>query len=61
MPEAMRQVAEWSPMSWGLEGFLDVMLRGGGFAAIAPALAGLTTLGVVAILMAGVLNQRRID
>jgi len=61
MPETMRHVAEWSPMSWGLEGFLDVMLRGGGFAAIAPEVAGLTTLGVVAILLAGVLHQRRID
>jgi ABC-2 type transport system permease protein len=61
MPEGMRQVAEWSPMSWGLEGFLDVMLRGGGFAAIAPEAAGLTALGLVAILLAGVLDQRRID
>lgn len=61
MPEAMRQVAEWSPMSWGLEGFLDVMLRGGGLAAIAPEAAGLTGLGLVAILLAGVLDRRRID
>jgi ABC-2 type transport system permease protein len=61
MPEGMRQVAEWSPMSWGLEGFLDVMLRGGGLAAIAPEAVGLTALGLVAILLAGVLDQRRID
>jgi ABC-2 type transport system permease protein len=61
MPETMRQIASFSPMSWGLEGFLDVMLRGGGIKAIAPEAAGLTALGLVAILLAGVLHQRRID
>jgi ABC-2 type transport system permease protein len=61
MPETMRQIANLSPMSWGLEGFLDVMLRGGGLAAIAPEAAGLTALGLVAILLAGALHQRRID
>ena len=61
MPETMRHVAELSPMSWGLEGFLDVMLRGGGLAAIAPEAAGLTGLGLVAILLAGALYQRRMD
>jgi ABC-2 type transport system permease protein len=61
MPETMRQIASWSPMSWGLEGFLDVMLRGGGLGAIAFEAACLTALGLVAILLAGVLHQRRID
>lgn len=61
MPETMREIASWSPMSWGLEGFLDVMLRGGGLGAIAPEAAGLTALGLVAILLAGALHQRRID
>ena len=30
MPEALQHLALLSPMSWGLEGFLDILLRGGG-------------------------------
>ncbi len=30
MPTAMQQVAAFSPMGWGLEGFLDVFARGAG-------------------------------
>ena len=29
MPETMQQLANISPMSWGLDGFLDIFLRGG--------------------------------
>jgi ABC-2 type transport system permease protein len=29
MPAAMQQIARLSPMNWGLEGLLDVLLRGG--------------------------------
>ena len=61
MPPAMQQVANWSPMSWGLEGFLDVLLRSGGWAEIAPEALRLTALGALAILLAGWLLQRRID
>jgi len=31
MPKFMQDLAEYSPMSWGLEGFLEVFVRGGGF------------------------------
>lgn len=30
MPQVMQQLANISPMSWGLDGFLDIFLRGGG-------------------------------
>ncbi|RYY59945.1 MAG: ABC transporter permease, partial [Comamonadaceae bacterium] len=33
MPALMQRVAEWSPMNWGLEALLTVLLRGGGVAA----------------------------
>src|SRR5262249_38916295 len=36
MPAAMQSIAQWSPMSWGLEGFLDVLLRGGTLRDVAP-------------------------
>ncbi|MEJ0099222.1 MAG: ABC transporter permease [Pseudomonadota bacterium] len=61
MPETMRHVANFSPMSWGLEGFLDVMLRGGGLGSIVPEASGLVALGLVAILLAGWLHRRHID
>ena len=28
MPESMQKIAEYSPMSWGLDGFLDIFLSG---------------------------------
>ena len=30
MPETMQNLANISPMSWGLDGFLDIFLKGGG-------------------------------
>lgn len=36
MPALMQRVAEWSPMNWGLEALLTVLLRGGGVAATLP-------------------------
>jgi ABC-2 type transport system permease protein len=61
MPAAMQAVANWSPMSWGLEGFLDVLLRSGSLRDIAPEAAGLTTLGLTAILLAWLIQVRRSD
>lgn len=61
MPAAMQTVAKWSPMSWGLEGFLDVLLRSGSWTDIAPEAGSLTALGVAAILLAWRLQQQRID
>jgi ABC-2 type transport system permease protein len=36
MPELMRQISRFSPLNWGLEGFYDIILRGGGFLDIIP-------------------------
>ncbi len=41
MPPAMQRVADISPLSWGLEGFLDVFVRGGGVSAVLPEFTGL--------------------
>lgn len=61
MPVAMQHIAQWSPMSWGLEGFLDVMLRSGGLREIAPEALGLTMLGLIAILLAWFIQSHRSD
>jgi ABC-2 type transport system permease protein len=52
MPEAMQQITNVSPMAWGLQGFLDVLLRGGGTLDVLPEVAALTALGVVALAVA---------
>ena len=36
MPEVMQKIAAYSPMNWGLEGLLDVLLRGGEVAGVLP-------------------------
>ncbi len=59
MPAAMQAMAKWSPMSWGLEGFLDILLRNGTLRDIAPEAAALSSLGLVTLLMAWFIQARR--
>jgi ABC-2 type transport system permease protein len=59
MPVAMQAVAKWSPMSWGLEGFLDILLRNGTLRDIAPKAAALCSLGIVTLLLAWFIQSRR--
>jgi ABC-2 type transport system permease protein len=53
MPQAMREFADISPMSWGLEGFLDIFLRGLGAAAVLPESLTLAAFGVGLLFVAG--------
>jgi ABC-2 type transport system permease protein len=50
MPPVMQTLASYSPMNWGLEGLLTVLLRNGDLAAIAPEAS---KLAVFALLMLG--------
>jgi ABC-2 type transport system permease protein len=59
MPEAMRALSGYSPMSWGLDGFLELLLHGGGVRDIVPELLKLTALGLVAIAIALTLHRRQ--
>jgi ABC-2 type transport system permease protein len=45
MPPAMQQLAELTPFSWGLEGFLDIFIRGGGVHEIVPEVVRLLGFG----------------
>jgi ABC-2 type transport system permease protein len=58
MPEAMRNLSLLSPMSWGLDGFLDIILRNGGVADVLPECAVLAAFGATALAIA-VLAQLR--
>lgn len=58
MPTFMQNAARFSPMNWGLEALLAVLLRGGGVAAAAPQLARLL-LFALAMFAAAALVFRR--
>jgi ABC-2 type transport system permease protein len=52
MPPAMQQLAELSPFSWGLEGFLDIFIRGSGVHEILPEAGRLAGFGVACFTLA---------
>ena len=61
MPEAMQSVSWVSPMAWGLEGFLDVLLRQGGARDVLPEATAMVAFGLAALLVAAELFRRRAD
>jgi ABC-2 type transport system permease protein len=52
MPPAMQQLAELTPFSWGLEGFLDIFIRGGGVHEVLSEAAQLAGFGVACFVIA---------
>ncbi len=60
MPEFMREFANVSPMSWGLEGFLDVFLRRGTLNDVLYEVTGLLLFGLVSLLLAAVVFNYKI-
>lgn len=58
MPPSMQRLAEWSPMNWGLEALLNVVLRGGDIASTAPQLLRLSLFAALMFGIALVLFQR---
>jgi len=60
MPETMQKLADLSPMSWGLEGFLDVFLRNGDIGDVWPKALALIGLGMVMLGVTSVILKRRL-
>ncbi|MDT8317176.1 MAG: ABC transporter permease [bacterium] len=52
MPPLMQSMAELSPLSWGLEGFLDIFVRNGNVTDIIPELSMLLTFGLICLSIA---------
>ncbi|MBK8180447.1 MAG: ABC transporter permease [Planctomycetes bacterium] len=52
MPAAMQEISLYSPMAWGLEGFLDIFLRHGGLAAVGDEVLKLAAFGAASLLLA---------
>jgi ABC-2 type transport system permease protein len=59
MPQMMQDFSWVSPMTWGLEGYLDLFLRGGSVGDILPECAGLMTFAFIMFGLALVISSRR--
>jgi ABC-2 type transport system permease protein len=59
MPGFMQDLANISPMSWGLEGFLDIFLRNGGVSDVLPESLSLFIFGVIMLTLTVFLLRRQ--
>lgn len=59
MPPVMQDISMFSPMAWGLEGFLDILLRSGGVQEILPEAGGLFALAVVLLGLSVFISKKR--
>ncbi len=60
MPESMQKLADISPMSWGLDGFLDIFIRNGDVFMIANESILLLLFGTTALIISMIILQTRI-
>jgi ABC-2 type transport system permease protein len=60
MPPLMQNVATYSPMNWGLEGLLNVLLRNGDLASVLPQVARLGLFSALMLTMGFWLFRRRL-
>lgn len=60
MPDSMQTLANISPMSWGLDGFLDIFLRAGDITMVADESLLLLTFGSAAFIASIVILQMRL-
>ena len=58
MPEVMQQIAVYSPMNWGLEALLDVMVRGADVSTVSPRIGRLGGFSVLMLTLAYLLFRR---
>ena len=61
MPESMQTLANISPMSWGLDGFLDIFLKGGDFFMILNESLLLLLFGITLLVLSMIILHRRLD
>jgi ABC-2 type transport system permease protein len=58
MPPVMQDLSVFSPMAWGLDGFLEIILRSGDVKDVAPDAMLLTGFAVILLALASVLAKR---
>jgi ABC-2 type transport system permease protein len=59
MPDFMQRLAMMSPMSWGLDGFLKIFVKGEGIGAVRWESAMLFLFGLVAMVLAMAVSRQR--
>ena len=59
MPEFMQEFTIVSPMSWGLDGYLDLFLRQGGFSEVVYEIIGLSSFGIITLLIAAMIFKMK--
>ena len=60
MPESMQTIAEYSPMAWGLDGFLDIFLSGANVQDVFIDFMKLFVFGLVCLVVSMIILQIRI-
>ena len=60
MPDFMQTISNISPLSWGLEGFHDIMLRNGTAAVVIPRCLPLLGSSVIMLAVTGIILKRKI-
>jgi len=61
MPESMQTIAEYSPMGWGLDGFLEIFLKSADASMVVGDAAKLIAFGLSLLIISMVLLQVRIN
>lgn len=60
MPPIMQDLSQWSPMAWGLDGFLDILLRAGDVADVMPEAGRLIALAILLLLLASLISRKQL-
>ena len=61
MPESMQRIAELSPMSWGLDGFLEIFLNSADISMILDKILLLISFGGIALILSMIILRIRIS
>jgi len=61
MPETMQKLADISPMSWGLDGFLDIFLKGGDIFSVLDESIALFCFGTIALIISMLVLYKRLE
>jgi ABC-2 type transport system permease protein len=61
MPESMQKLADLSPMSWGLDGFLDIFLKAADASMITQDALKLFIFGIIALIISMIILRIRIN
>ncbi len=59
MPAFMQDLSQLSPMAWGLDGFLDILLRAGDIVDVLPEAGRLIALAALLLILASLLSKKQ--